>query len=506
MRLIPIEEANADIPQLRITWHNSPHEPKIGWHHAALHLPCAYHRGESDTAEIRLTWRAAIFINGKIVDFKNTRRSYFLPCHIADKVLIIPLNSVELLDGLTSNTWTRTKKTSPKPKEYPKKIEVIYEGELWSYSFEVERNQTPTLLFLPHFNDIKDKQESIISLNNSPEEEYFDFLKAGFPEEREGDLFVDESMVKDIFSEESCKTHNLDFPRCRPMNSDPTDDFVAIDFETMTHLRTSACALGMVKVIDGCIVQRFYTLINPIRDEYTDKEPCLCVHGIPLAEAEKAPTFSQLFPMLKDFIENLPLVCHNAGFDLDVFNQTMKWFGLDGIDTKNYHCTYHETGKSLKDCCEQYGIALPHHHDALCDAEACARIYLSLIGKPLLEVNSEFKQSGNNKTSKAIQSAHRLKLDDDQIENKQTIFYNSTVVISGTFEDFPSRDDLAAKLQALGAKVNSTISKKTDILIAGAGVGPAKLAKVRELHDQGHRIRILQAHELADALTQSCES
>lgn len=147
MRLIPIEEANADIPQLRITWHNSPHEPKIGWHHAALHLPCAYHRGESDTAEIRLTWRAAIFINGKIVDFKNTRRSYFLPCHIADKVLIIPLNSVELLDGLTSNTWTRTKRLHLNPKNTLKKSKLYMKENFGAIHLTLKGIRLPHYFF-----------------------------------------------------------------------------------------------------------------------------------------------------------------------------------------------------------------------------------------------------------------------------------------------------------------------------------------------------------------------
>ena len=35
-------------------------------------------------------------------------------------------------------------------------------------------------------------------------------------------------------------------------------NFVAIDFETMTPELTSACAVGMVQVVNGVIMQKFY--------------------------------------------------------------------------------------------------------------------------------------------------------------------------------------------------------------------------------------------------------
>ena len=40
-------------------------------------------------------------------------------------------------------------------------------------------------------------------------------------------------------------------------------DFIAIDFETANHRRHSACAVGIVTVRDGKVVDRFSTLIRP---------------------------------------------------------------------------------------------------------------------------------------------------------------------------------------------------------------------------------------------------
>nr|WP_225418973.1 NAD-dependent DNA ligase LigA [Lacticaseibacillus jixianensis] len=58
-------------------------------------------------------------------------------------------------------------------------------------------------------------------------------------------------------------------------------------------------------------------------------------------------------------------------------------------------------------------------------------------------------------------------------------FSGKTVVITGTFAAF-TRPALTAQLQALGAKVTGSVSKKTDLLVAGAKAG-SKLAKAQAL-------------------------
>ena len=40
-------------------------------------------------------------------------------------------------------------------------------------------------------------------------------------------------------------------------------DFVAIDFETANNERTSVCAVGIVVVRDGEIVDSYYSQIHP---------------------------------------------------------------------------------------------------------------------------------------------------------------------------------------------------------------------------------------------------
>ncbi|WP_125706316.1 NAD-dependent DNA ligase LigA [Lacticaseibacillus daqingensis] len=58
-------------------------------------------------------------------------------------------------------------------------------------------------------------------------------------------------------------------------------------------------------------------------------------------------------------------------------------------------------------------------------------------------------------------------------------FAGQTLVVTGKFTAF-SRPELTAKLTALGAKVTGSVSKKTDLLIAGEAAG-SKLAKAQSL-------------------------
>ncbi len=60
-----------------------------------------------------------------------------------------------------------------------------------------------------------------------------------------------------------------------------------------------------------------------------------------------------------------------------------------------------------------------------------------------------------------------------------SVFADKTVVLTGTLESF-TRPELTEKLESLGAKVSGSVSKKTDLVIAGESAG-SKLDKAREL-------------------------
>lgn len=72
-------------------------------------------------------------------------------------------------------------------------------------------------------------------------------------------------------------------------------------------------------------------------------------------------------------------------------------------------------------------------------------------------------------------------------------FAGKTVVLTGSLSQL-SRDDAKARLVALGAKVAGSVSKKTDLVIAGEAAG-SKLAKAQELGieviDEAEMMRLL---------------
>lgn len=94
-----------------------------------------------------------------------------------------------------------------------------------------------------------------------------------------------------------------------------------------------------------------------------------------------------------------------------------------------------------------------------------------------------------------------LKQDLSIVEKEDTVFYNKIVVITGVFSRYEDRNKLALTLKKLGADLNTTISKKTDIVcLGGTGVGPSKMAKVLELQNSGFEIKLIEEYELYDIL------
>ncbi|WP_240633372.1 NAD-dependent DNA ligase LigA [Paenibacillus montanisoli] len=90
-----------------------------------------------------------------------------------------------------------------------------------------------------------------------------------------------------------------------------------------------------------------------------------------------------------------------------------------------------------------------------------------------------------------------VKAEAEQQEAARTdsIFSGKTVVLTGTLS-LMTRDEAAKKLEALGAKISGSVSKKTDFVIAGESAG-SKLTKARDLgvtviDDEAELVKLLQ--------------
>jgi len=157
----------------------------------------------------------------------------------------------------------------------------------------------------------------------------------------------------------------------------------AIDFETATGYRNSACAVAIITVAEGQVTDQYYRLIQPPGNAYWGQN--IDVHGIRPSDTLSAPTFLEVYPEIRERLLGRTVVAHNESFDRDVLRRTMEHYGLDPFELSladRWECTcriYRAKGfkpASLDACCAQLSIPLDHHN-ALSDALACARLYLS---------------------------------------------------------------------------------------------------------------------------------
>ena len=64
--------------------------------------------------------------------------------------------------------------------------------------------------------------------------------------------------------------------------------------------------------------------------------------------------------------------------------------------------------------------------------------------------------------------------------NSSNSLSNLIFVISGVFENH-SREELKSLIEKNGGKISSSISSKTNYLLAGKNIGPSKFSKANEL-------------------------
>lgn len=165
------------------------------------------------------------------------------------------------------------------------------------------------------------------------------------------------------------------------------DNFVAVDVETANNHPTSICAIGAVKVVDGVITDRFYELVKP-EPEYYFRYFTEEIHGIGRSDTENARTFDQVWADVDAMIGTLPLVAHNKRFDEKCIREAHRAYRMD-YPYYPFYCTLEKARRTiprsmcqsfrLPHLCEFLGIPFYNHHNALADAEACAKIAMTLL-------------------------------------------------------------------------------------------------------------------------------
>ncbi|WP_300488430.1 NAD-dependent DNA ligase LigA [Flavobacterium sp.] len=121
--------------------------------------------------------------------------------------------------------------------------------------------------------------------------------------------------------------------------------------------------------------------------------------------------------------------------------------------------------------------------DALAQASLMDLVLVDEIGERIAQSVLEF--FGNDANKIIIERLRSFGVQLEMGAHHDTavsdLLSGKTFVVSGVFEKF-SRDDLKKAIEDNGGKVGSSISKKTDYVVAGANMGPAKLEKASQLN------------------------
>jgi DNA polymerase-3 subunit epsilon len=145
--------------------------------------------------------------------------------------------------------------------------------------------------------------------------------------------------------------------------------------------------IGCVEVVNRVETGRHYhAYFYPERDMPFEAE---AVHGLTSAFLSDKPLFSDKVDDLLEFIEDSPLVAHNASFDFSFLNFELERCGRPVVsmhrmvDTLTLARSKHPGAKhSLDALCMRFGVDRSHRvkHGALLDAQLLAQVYVELTG------------------------------------------------------------------------------------------------------------------------------
>ena len=115
-------------------------------------------------------------------------------------------------------------------------------------------------------------------------------------------------------------------------------NYIAIDFETANYYQNSACQIGLVRFENGIEVESFSSFIKPGKlyfvPEFTND-----IHGISYEDVLNKPQFPEIWdkyvmPFMNK--KKVPLVAHNASFDMNVIKECCKYYGMDIPDIRYF--------------------------------------------------------------------------------------------------------------------------------------------------------------------------
>lgn len=276
-------------------------------------------------------------------------------------------------------------------------------------------------------------------------------------------------------------------------------DFVALDFETATDDRASACAVGLAFVEDGQLGETHSWLVRPPGNEYSGYN--INIHGIRPEDTADKPTFGELWPTVQSVLADRLVVAHYASFDMSVLRHTLDFHGVR-YPTLEYLCTWVISRQVWPDwvtykldwIANMLGIEF-QHHDAAEDARAAAQVALRCaaeVGEGELRSVAEatdvtvgrlhddsYRPCGHG----SYWSVTEITPDSEDFDEAHP-FYGKTVVFTGSLESMV-RKEAMQKVVNCGGDCTTSVSGNTDFLV----VGDQDFSQFREGQTKSRKMR-----------------
>mgnify|MGYP002767299663 CR=1 FL=1 len=168
-----------------------------------------------------------------------------------------------------------------------------------------------------------------------------------------------------------------------PKGQDLNTEYIVFDIETtgLSQKKNKIIEIGAVKVKDGEEIDRFSEFINPEEpipysiEQLTSITDEMVMH---------APTVDVILPKFLEFCGDDIVVAHNAAFDTGFIKKNARDLGMKFdntiMDTMTLsHVLLPELGKfTLDRVCKALNVKNEHHHRAVDDANATAKIFVKL--------------------------------------------------------------------------------------------------------------------------------
>ncbi len=301
--------------------------------------------------------------------------------------------------------------------------------------------------------------------------------------------------------------------------------FIAIDFETANNNSNSACSIGIAVIEDLKILETRHWLIRP--PELYFHPFNISIHGITEDDVRNEPSFNELWPEIRSYIDNNLIIAHNASFDLGVLRHVLSTYNIDYPES-HYSCTLRISKKvwkgllshSLESMTDHLSIEF-QHHNAEEDARACAEIAISACNEKNANSLPDLIEKinlvcgcikpGDYIPSQDSYSYNNIRISDIKPEcdsfDQGHIFFNKKFVFTGTLETM-NRKDAMQSIVNLGGMCASTVGQSVDYLVIGVqdysrlngNSMSSKMRKAGELISQGYDIEIIKEDDFLKLL------